>query len=122
MMAADHDVIEYAHMVEERQILEGAADAQPCAVGGPAAGDVGAFESHPALGWPVTPGNAVQKRGFSRAVGSDNREKLARPYAKADMGERAHAAEAQRNVADLKDFGHSGACCVSSAPSELVTA
>ncbi len=28
VMAPDHDVVEHAHMVEQRQILEGAADAE----------------------------------------------------------------------------------------------
>ncbi len=29
VVAADHDVVEHAHVVEQREVLEGAADAEP---------------------------------------------------------------------------------------------
>ena len=50
-MPADQDVVEHAHMLEQRQVLEGAPDPQLGAVARAAPGDVAALiENAPLLG------------------------------------------------------------------------
>jgi hypothetical protein len=81
-------------MMEQREVLEGAADAER----GPGVGretrDVAALIEQLAIGGPITAGNAVDDRGLAGAVGADDRELLAGVDREADFAERAHAAEA----------------------------
>src|SRR6202011_5430973 len=66
MMPPDHDVVEYAHMMKQRQILKGAADAEP------------------------GPRVRIERGDVAATI-----KQLAFVDAKADIGERTHAAEAQ---------------------------
>src|SRR6202011_6181616 len=92
MMAPDHDVVEHAHMMKQREALEGAADAEP----GPRVrierGDVLAAIEQLAFGRPVAARDAVDDRSLAGAVGADDREQFAVVHAKTDIGERTYAA------------------------------
>src|SRR4051812_1266709 len=99
MVAPDHDVVEHAHMVEQREILEGAADAEWGARVRRQAGDVAAAMEQAALGRLVAAGDAVHDRGLARAIRADDREQLAFAHAEADVGQRTNASETQRDSA-----------------------
>jgi len=102
MVAADHDVVEHAHVVEQRQVLESAADAErgPCVR--IEARDVAPSIEKLALGRTVAAGDAVDDRGLPGAVWADDRKQLALADRETDIGERAHAAEAQGNGAHFQ--------------------
>ena len=77
VMPPDHDVVEHAHMMKQREVLEGAADAEP----GPRVrierGDILPAIEQLAFGRPVAARDAVDDRGLAGAVGADDREQLA---------------------------------------------
>src|ERR1700727_3361013 len=102
MMPPDHDVVEHAHMVEQREVLEGAADAKPWPRIRIERGDVLSAIKQLALGRAVAARDAVDDRGLAGAVGPDDRKQLAGFDAKTDIGERAHAAKAERSPAHLQ--------------------
>src|SRR3979490_472681 len=106
-MPPDHDVVEHAHMMEQRQVLEGAADAEPGPRVGIECGDILAAIEQLAFGRPVAAGDAVDDRGLAGAVGADDREQLAVVDAKTDFGERTHATKAQRHPAHFQSVSHS---------------
>ncbi|MGY3290410.1 hypothetical protein ACVWWP_003477 [Bradyrhizobium sp. LM3.6] len=106
VMAADHDVVEHAHVVEQRQVLEGAADAERSARVGRQAGDVAALVEQLAFGRLVAAGNTVHDRGLAGAVGADDREQLAIPDGEADIGQRTDAAESQGHAAHFETGSH----------------
>src|SRR5450631_1614172 len=58
-------------------------------------GDVAAAIEQLAFGRLVAARNAIDDRSLAGAVGPDDREQLAIVHAKADIGKRTHAAEAQ---------------------------
>src|SRR5712671_5966167 len=95
MMPADHDVIEHAHMMKQRKVLEGAADAEGRPGVGVERGDIPPAIEQLAFGRPVAARDAVDDRGLAGAVGADNREQLAVVHAKTDLGERTDATKAQ---------------------------
>ncbi len=94
VMPPDHDVVEHAHVLEQRQVLEGAADAEPGPGVGIERGDVLPAIEQLAFGRPVAARNAIDDRGLAGAVGADDREQLAVVDAKTDIGERTNATEA----------------------------
>src|ERR1700722_158449 len=106
MVSPDHDVVEYAHVMKQREILEGAADPEP----GPRVrierGDILTPIEQLAFGRPVAAGDAVDDRGLSGAVGTDDREQFAVVDAKTDLGQRTHATKAQRNPAHVQSVSH----------------
>ena len=59
MVAADHDVVEHAHVAEQRQVLERAADAEAGTIVDGVPGKRLALVEKPALGRPGTPGRVV---------------------------------------------------------------
>src|ERR1700738_3540265 len=95
MMPPDHDIVEHAHMMKQRQALEGAADAEPRSRVRIECGDIPAAIEQLAFGRPVAARDAIDDRGLAGAVGTDNREQLAVIDAKTDLGERAYATKAQ---------------------------
>ena len=109
VVASDQDVVEHTHMVEEGEVLEGAADAQPGAVARSMPGDVAILEDDPPALRPVAAGDAVDDRGLARAVRADDREQLALADMEAHLGERAHAGKAQGDIVDFQQFRHFGA-------------
>ena len=82
-------------MMEQREVLEGAADAEPGPRVGIERGDILPAIEQLAFGRPVAARNAVDDRGLAGAVGADDREQLAVVDAKTDFGERTHATKAQ---------------------------
>src|SRR5216684_5233863 len=94
-MPPDHDVVEHAHMMKQREVLEGAADAEPGPCVGIERGDVAAAIEQMAFGRPVAARDAVDDRGLAGPVGGDNREQFTVVHAKTDVGERTYATEAQ---------------------------
>src|SRR6266567_4766176 len=95
MMPPDHDVIEHAHMMEQRQVLESAADAERSAGVRIERGNILPAIEQMAFGRPVAARDAVDDRGLAGAVGADNREQFAVIHAETDVGERTYTAEAQ---------------------------
>src|SRR5262249_50329945 len=95
VVTPDHDVVEHAHMMKQRKVLEGATDAEPRSGVGVQRRDVLSAIEQMSLGRPVAARDAVDDRGLAGAVGTDNRKQLAGFDAKTDVGKRAHAAKAQ---------------------------
>ena len=98
VVAADHDVVEHAHMMEQRKILEGAADPEARPGVGLEPGDVAAAQQQPAFGRRTEPRYAVYDRGLAGAVRTDDRKQLALPDGEAHRSQHLDAAEAQRNA------------------------
>ena len=93
-----HDVVEHAHALEQRQVLEGAGDAQGRGLVRAHAAALLALEGDEARLRMVEAVDDVEDRGLARAVGADDGADLALADVEADRVERAHAAEAQRDV------------------------
>ena len=102
VVPADHDVVQHAHVVEQRQVLEGPADPEWRARGRLQVRDVASLEDDPPFGRRVSAGDAVQHRRLAGAVRADDREQLAAVHAEADVVQRAHTAKAQGHVPDLE--------------------
>src|SRR6185369_1292861 len=102
-VAAGHDVLEHAHALEEREVLERARDAH--------LGDatrVHVRERSPAqldraLLRLVDAVDAVEHRALAGAVRADDRADLVLADVEADVGEGLDAAEAQAEVLDVED-------------------
>src|ERR1700686_3704169 len=92
VMPPDHDVVEHAHVLEQGEVLEGAADAEPRPGVGIERGDVLPAIEQLAFGRPVAARNAVDDRGLAGAVGADDREQFAAVHAKADIADGTYAA------------------------------
>ena len=101
--AAGHDVVEHRHAAEQRDVLEGAGDAemggmrrrhvrQPLAAEGDAA-----FLRH------VDAVDDVEHRALAGAVRADDGADLVLEHIEGDVGQRLHAAEAQRDRVELED-------------------
>jgi len=69
--------VEHAHMMKQRKILEGAADAERGARIGREGGDVAAAIAQLAFARPVAARDAVDHRGLAGAVRADDRKQLA---------------------------------------------
>ena len=93
-------------MLEQCQVLEGAADAKRGPRVGIERGNIAPAIEQLAFGGAVAAGDAVDDRGFAGAIGPDNREQFAVADAKADIGERAYATEAQRHPSHFQSVVH----------------
>src|SRR6267154_2609053 len=78
-MAADEEVVEHRHALEERDVLEGPRDAESRAGGRAEAGDLLALEPHLSLRGPVDAADAVDEARLAGAVGPDDGHELAIP-------------------------------------------
>ncbi len=102
--AAGHDVVEHRHAAEQRDVLEGARDADLRAA------CVGVMPSSrsprkvmlPSCG-VVDAVDDVEHRALAGAVGADDGADLVLQHVEADVGQRLHAAEAQRDRVELED-------------------
>jgi hypothetical protein len=103
VVAADHDVVEHRHVREQRQVLEGAADAEAGAVVDRGAPERLAHVDELAAARPIAAGDAVEHRGLAGAVGADDGKNLPALDMKTDVGQRLHAAETDRDVRHLQD-------------------
>ena len=77
MMRADQDVVAHAHAAEQRDVLEGAADAEAGHAVAAEALERAALEQDVAVGVAVDAADAVEQRGLAGAVRSDQAADLA---------------------------------------------
>ena len=101
-MAADPDVVEHRLRAEQREVLEGAGDADLGDAVRRAGEHRAAFEQDIAAIGRVEPADAVEQRGLAGAVRPDQPEDLALLDGERDAVERDDAAEAQSDVADFE--------------------
>ena len=102
-VAPEQQVVEHGAALEQLDVLEGARDAAVHHLVARQARDVLPLE-HDAAGRRVEhPCDDVEHRGLAGAVGPDDREHLALLDVEADIADRLHAAEAQRDVLDFED-------------------
>src|SRR4029079_13140605 len=92
-----------AHAAEEGEILEGAADAEPGTAARRQGRDVLSLEADAARCRMIAAGDAVQRRCLARAVGADDRVKLAGMHRAGDVGHGPDAAELQADIVELED-------------------
>jgi hypothetical protein len=98
-VAADLDVVEHAHAVEQGDVLEGAADAELGDDMARPVEDGAALEQDVTLVGHVEPGEAVEKGGLAGAVGADQPGDAAGRHVEGDAIEGDDAAEAHRHIA-----------------------
>ena len=95
-MAAHFDVVAHAHIVEQRHVLERAADTEPWNGVLRLGKDRSSFEQDIAFTRDVESRQAVEECGFARAVWTDQAGDQAPGDVEADAVERDNAAEAYR--------------------------
>ena len=103
---ADENVVDHGFVLEHRQILERARDAEPRQPVGRKARDLPVLERDPACGRLEDPGDQVEHRGLAGAVRADQAEDLAAVDRKAHVGDGAQAAEPFRDALDAQDRAH----------------
>src|SRR5207248_5601680 len=104
-VAADEEVVEHRHALEEGDVLEGAGDPEARAGGRPQAGDVLALELHLPLRGPVDAADAVDEAGLAGAVRADDGDELSVAHSQRGVLQRVDAAEAEGDVVDRKAGG-----------------
>ena len=92
-VAAQQNVVEHAHAVEERQVLEGAGDAKGCDLVRRHPGDVAAVQQNAADLRRKETRDGVGQRRFSAAVRSDKTEYLPALNAQVDACQRDQSAK-----------------------------
>ena len=97
-VAADLDVVEHRHAVEQRHVLEGAADADLGDGVARHGQDRAALEQDVAVVGHVQARQAIEERGLAGAVGADQAGDLARRDVERHAVERDDAAEAHRHI------------------------
>jgi hypothetical protein len=98
-VAADLDIVEHRHAVEQRHVLEGATDADLRDAVARAPQDRLAFEQDVTAVWRVEPAEAVEERRLAGAVGTDQAGDLAGKNVERHAIESHDAAEADRDIA-----------------------
>ncbi len=96
---AEGDVLEDAHVLEQRVVLEHDADAP---LARRQRRDVVAADQHGARIRPLEPGEHAEQRGLARAGGAEQREELAARDIERDVVERLHRPEAAADAAKLQ--------------------
>ena len=101
-MAADQQVLGHGHVREELGVLEGAA--HPCErdLVDWHMGDVAAIEHDVARKRPIHAVDAIEERGLTSAVRSDDRDQLAIGGIKRHAVEGRETPEAQAEIANLE--------------------
>src|SRR5438067_11915916 len=94
-------------MMEQRQVLEDAADGAYWSSVGNERGDVFAAIHQLDFGPCVATRDAIDDRGLAGAVWSDDRIEFAVVDAERDFGQRANATKAQRHPAHFQRVSHS---------------
>ena len=102
-VAPGHDVVEHAHALEEREVLEGARDAHLGHLARVHVAEGLAAQADRALLRLVDAVDAVEHRALAGAVRADDGADLVLADVEADVGQRLHAAEAQADVAHVED-------------------
>src|SRR5260221_14174007 len=99
-MAADQNILADRHVAEQREVLEGAANAEP-GHGAPRQRQQRAsVEPDVAPAAVIDPADAIEQAGLARAVGPDQAADLALSDRERYAVERHHAAEMQGDVLD----------------------
>lgn len=93
-VTAQKDVIEYAHTIEERQVLEGAGNSQRRDIVWRQARDVPAVQQNMSTLWRIKSGDCVGEGGLAASVGADKAEYLAALDPHIDSVQRDNAAKA----------------------------
>src|SRR5690606_7120845 len=104
--AADHQVVEGAHPVEDPGHLEHAQHAQAGELGGIEPQDASAVEPDLAGVGAQVARQHIEQRGLAGAVRTDQADQLAFRHVHADAVERLEAAEALADVANLEQRHH----------------
>ena len=99
---AGHQIVERRHALEQRDVLKGPPDALDRRLVRPHLLAGLALVGDRALLGLVEAVDHVEHRRLAGAVGADDGADLALHDVEADVGERAHAAEAERDAADLE--------------------
>ena len=102
-VAPGHDVVEHAHALEQRQVLEGARHAHLGHLARVHVPEGLAAEGDGALLRLVDAVDAVEHRALAGAVGADDGAHLVLAHVEADVGQRLDAAEAQADVLHVED-------------------
>src|SRR5919108_1790673 len=105
---ARHDVVEHAHALEERDVLERPGDAQRGHVGRGQVRAVAAGEADRALVGMVEAADDVEQRGLAGAVGPDDRQELAALDDHAHLVQRQQRAEADADAVHLQQRARGG--------------
>ena len=105
-VTAGQDVFDHRAMLEQRQILKGAADAD----GGKAprrdARKIGAVKQDTAGAWPQHAADDVEQGGLSGAIGADDAADFTPRHGEADVGYGLEATEILADVFHRKQRGH----------------
>src|SRR5579864_9645835 len=103
-MAADLDVVEHRHGVEQGRALKGAADSQSGDVERRAVGERAPLEADIAADWAIEPAQTVEQGGLAGAIRTDQSGDAAGSDRERDAVERDDAAEAHGHVRDFKQL------------------
>src|SRR6185369_9143873 len=98
-------VVEHAHALEERHVLEGARHPEGRHVVGPELRPVTALEEDLAFVGLVEAADHVEEGGLARAVGADDGHDLPAADLEAHPLEGLHRAEAHADPVDLEEWG-----------------
>src|SRR5690606_19193838 len=98
-----HDVVQDAHALEQRQVLEGAGDAHFRHLPALHVAEGATAEADAALLRLVHAVDAIEHRALAGAVGADDGAHLVLAHVEGDVGERLHAAEGERDVFHVED-------------------
>ena len=98
----EHDVVEHGHAREQRDVLEGARDAECGDRGGTRVRDVAAFQRDGPAGRAIEARDHVEQRRLAGAVRTDDRHDLAATDGHRHVFNRAHATEVFRHAGDGK--------------------
>jgi hypothetical protein len=115
-VAARHDVVDHAHALEQRQVLEGARHAHLGHLAAVHVVESLAAEGDRSFRRRVDAVDAVEHGALACAVGADDGADLVLAHVERDVRERLHATEAQADVLDVEDdvadllAGHGCAC------------
>ena len=101
-VGADPDIVEHREIGKQRDVLEGAADADFGDLVRRAGQDALALEQDIALAGLIEPGEAIEERGLAGAVRSDQAEDLALVHVERHAVQRDDAAEHDADVANRK--------------------
>ncbi len=102
-VAPGHDVVDHAHALEQRQVLEGAPDTHHGHLVAVHVAEGLSAETDGALLRRVNPIDAVEHGALARAVGADDGAYFVFAHVKRDVGQRLDAAETQADVLDVQD-------------------
>src|SRR5262245_26512381 len=102
VMRTEQHVLEHGHLGIDAEVLECPRDTERDDLSGGDALDSSAGKRDGPGRNPVEAGDAVEQRGLARAIGPDQSANLACIDVATHAIERAHAAEAHRNVVDAK--------------------